>query len=89
MGGPVTLSIIHPDGYLEEKVLGKHLTRGEEPIVVVPAHTWFGAHPSGNEWSLVGNTVAPGFDYQDWELGNATILLRQYPQHVSVIRKLT
>ena len=47
--------------------LGTDLTAGERPQAVVPAGAWQAAHSLGN-WTLVGCTVAPGFDFAGFEL---------------------
>jgi predicted cupin superfamily sugar epimerase len=57
---------------------------------VVPAGVWFGAAPAeGGRFALVGCTVAPGFDFADFELADRTALLREYPRHQDWIRRLT
>ena len=47
--------------------LGPHLASGEVPQAIVPAHAWQAAETAG-EWTLVGYTVAPGFDFAKFEL---------------------
>ncbi|MEI6084245.1 MAG: cupin domain-containing protein [Verrucomicrobiota bacterium] len=58
------------------------------PQAVVPGGRWFGATVAG-EFALAGCTVAPGFDFQDFEMGDRTTLLRQFPQHRQLIERLT
>lgn len=58
------------------------------PQAVVRAGKWFGATVA-REYALVGCTVAPGFDFQDFEMGDRATLLRQFPQHRQVIERLT
>ncbi|HMR03889.1 MAG TPA: cupin domain-containing protein, partial [Candidatus Competibacter phosphatis] len=56
----------------------------------VRAGCWFGAtvdDPAG--FSLLGCTVAPGFDFADFELANRATLIHQYPQHAALIERLT
>ncbi|MBL8253402.1 MAG: cupin domain-containing protein, partial [Candidatus Competibacter sp.] len=43
--------------------------------------------PAG--FSLVGCTVAPGFDFADFELANRSALVRQYPHHIGIIEQFT
>ena len=50
-----------------EQVLGIELAAGERPQIVVPAGWWQSARSLG-EWTLVGCTVAPGFDFAAFEL---------------------
>jgi uncharacterized protein len=50
---------------------------------------WFGATPlPGISYSLVGCTVAPGFEFADLELGNRHQLIRSHPQHAALIERL-
>ncbi|MCG3148315.1 MAG: hypothetical protein PCFJNLEI_01758 [Verrucomicrobiae bacterium] len=58
------------------------------PQAVVPAGRWFGATVTG-EFALVGCTVAPGFDFQDFEMGDRTKLLREFPGEKEIIERLT
>ena len=87
-GGPLTLHLFHPDGRYGPLVLGRDRIRGESLQQVVPHGTWFGAEASA-EYALVGCTVAPGFDYEDFELGDRESLLEQYPQHRELVLRLT
>jgi predicted cupin superfamily sugar epimerase len=58
-----------------------------QPQAVVPAGTWQAAEPGG-EGVLVGRTVAPGFDFADFELGESEALLRAFPGDAGLIRRL-
>jgi predicted cupin superfamily sugar epimerase len=56
---------------------------------VVPAGNWFASEPAPEtEFTLVGCTVAPGFEFADFEMANAKDLSKEYPQHESLIRRL-
>lgn len=56
----------------------------------VKAGTWFGCFPSsGVEYSLVGCTVAPGFQFEDFELGSRATLLKEFPAASDLVEKLT
>lgn len=94
-GGPLTISVISPGGELTTIRLGNRTDRGEVFQAVVKAGCWFGSSPAGlsaepaTDFSLVGCTVAPGFDFADFELGNRAALLAEFPQHQSVINRLT
>ena len=69
------------------------LGRGEQrldaarPQVVVPAGVWQAAEPEG-EAVLCGCTVAPGFDFADFRLGDADTLLGEFPSEAALIRRL-
>ncbi|MGH6690048.1 MAG: cupin domain-containing protein [Gammaproteobacteria bacterium] len=63
---------------------------GESFQAIVPAGCWYGAcvdDPAS--YALVGGTVAPGFDFADFELADRAALLAQFPQHGETIRRLT
>jgi len=65
-GSALTLRISDSNG--ERTItLGADLSAGEMPQAVVPAHAWQAAE-SGGDWTLVGCTVAPGFDFAKFEL---------------------
>jgi predicted cupin superfamily sugar epimerase len=75
-GGALLLYEICADGTARDCRLGLNLAAGERPQHVVPAGSWFAATPApGNPWSLVSCTVAPGFDFADFELATAAQLL--------------
>jgi uncharacterized protein len=66
-GAPLALSMHEEGGGVIEQVLGTALATGERPQIVVPAGWWQSARSLG-EWTLVGCTVAPGFDFAAFEL---------------------
>jgi predicted cupin superfamily sugar epimerase len=67
-GAPLALAIAAHDGATAERLtLGPDLVAGERPQAVVPAGVWQAAESLG-DWSLVGCTVAPGFDFTGFEL---------------------
>ena len=66
-GGPLTISLAPPDGPAREAVLGVDFDAGQSPQVVVPKGWWQAARPLG-DWTLVGCTVAPGFEFAAFEL---------------------
>ena len=69
--------------------LGKEITSGETFQYVVPANTWFAAEPAPNGmFSLAGCTVAPGFDFADFEMADKKSLLFSFPQHDIIINRL-
>ena len=65
MGDPLELKIV--DAVEQRLILGPDLTTGERPQAVVPAGAWQSARSLG-DWTLVGCTVAPGFDFSTFEL---------------------
>ncbi|MCC6847458.1 MAG: cupin domain-containing protein [Deltaproteobacteria bacterium] len=91
-GQGVTLAILEGGGggCLTIAKLGRDPARGELPQVVVPAGAWFAAEvASGGAYALVGCTVAPGFDFAEFELADRAALLAQHPRHRGVIERLT
>ncbi|GAB4019480.1 cupin domain-containing protein [Spirosoma koreense] len=89
-GGALEVFVIRPAGELSVIRLGNNPERGEVFQAVVPAGCWFGSTPaSGSAFSLVGCTVAPGFDFADFELADRDTVLSQFPQHRAVIDRLT
>lgn len=88
-GGSMTVVQISPEGSLEEIRLGSDIGHGEQLHHVVPAGYWFGAYPNeGTTYSLVCCTVAPGFDFQDFELADRKTLVQNFPQHRTLIEQL-
>jgi predicted cupin superfamily sugar epimerase len=65
-GAPLRLSIVH-DGETRHHTLGNDLAAGQRPQAVVPFHAWQAAVSLG-DWTLIGATVAPGFEYAGFEL---------------------
>ncbi|BCS52525.1 cupin domain-containing protein [Geobacter sp. SVR] len=89
-GAALTVHLITPGGERRSLRVGSDLAAGETPQAVVPAGSWFGAEVSGEgEFALVGCTVAPGFDFADFEMGSREELLRQFPGHSDIILRLT
>lgn len=89
-GSPVHLHLISPKGNHSEIVIGTELNEQQTPQFVVPAGTWFAAAVKDTEsYSLVGCTVAPGFDFEDFELAKQSDLLAQYPKLKEIILAFT
>ena len=65
-GAPLILSIVE-DGARHDITLGGELAAGEIPQAIVPPHAWQAAQCLG-AWTLVGCTVAPGFEFSGFEL---------------------
>ena len=89
-GDPLTIHTVTIDGAHQRLVLGRDPEVGEYPQALAPKGSWFGAvvDPPGT-YALVGCTVAPGFEFQDFELGTREDLLARYPAHAAMIRRLT
>ena len=83
-GSPLRLLQISPEGALQEMKIGSDIFNDEVLQHIVPAGDWF-ASTSYGEYSLVGCTVAPGFEFDDFEMGKREELLKQFPQHKEII----
>lgn len=89
-GTPLTLHQIAPDGTYTTQTLGRAVQMGHRLHTVVPAGTWFGATVDAEEgYALIGCTTAPAFDFADFELAEAESLSASYPEHQSLIQRLT
>src|SRR5208283_3029152 len=66
-GAPLELTIVEDGKSAQRHVLGTQIEKGERPQIVVPAGAWQGALPLG-AYTLVGCTVAPGFEFSSFEL---------------------
>ena len=89
-GDPLTIYEIGHNGRLTEHYLGQDLDNGQTFQTVVRAGSWFASAPSsGSEYALVGCTVAPGFDFAEFELAKRETLASQYADHADLIKKYT
>jgi predicted cupin superfamily sugar epimerase len=90
-GSALDIYCIFPgDGRLEVIKLGSDADKSEVFQAVVPAGTWFASRPTSNlGYALVGCTVAPGFDFADFEMADRANLAREFPQHTQLIEELT
>jgi predicted cupin superfamily sugar epimerase len=90
LGGPVRMLQLFPGALARDVVLGKDLAAGQRPQVVVPPLVWQGSGLApGVPFALLGATMAPGFDYADYERGDRAQLIALYPDHAERIRQLT
>lgn len=89
-GQPVLLHVLSEKGRLQTYRLGHPLEHDQAVCqAVVPAGCWFAAQLERPEsFALLGCTVAPGFEFSEFELATADDLLGKYPQHVQMIRPL-
>ena len=88
-GTGLLIYIIHPDGKGNILKLGDDVPCGYSFQQMVPAGCWFASRPvDENGFSFVGCTVAPGFNFADFELGDKDELAKQFPQHEEWITQL-
>lgn len=89
-GQPITVFVIHKDGRLEKIQLGNNPDKDQVFQYTIPAQCWFAsALRAESGYGLVGCSVAPGFDFADFEMAERESLMAEFPQHQEVIRKLT
>ncbi len=87
LGGPLRVVSLGQGGR-EDVVLGADLLAGHRLQHVVPGGSWFGAAPlPGTLFSLVGCTVAPGFDFKDFTLARRERLETLFPADLDVVRE--
>lgn len=89
-GSPITVHVIEPSGEYRAMRVGLGIEDGQSPQAMVTAGAWFGAtvdEPGG--FALVGCAVAPGFDFEDFELAERETLSADFPQHAGLIGRLT
>ncbi|MFC1671049.1 cupin domain-containing protein [Spirochaetota bacterium] len=88
-GSALTLHVIDEKGIYSNIRLGNCFDKGQLFQAVVYANSWFGVTVNDREsYSLVGCTVAPGFDFGDFEIGKKDELLVKYPEQSSIIERL-
>jgi predicted cupin superfamily sugar epimerase len=89
-GKSLLVHVIETTGGCRSIRLGSNPEAGEEFQSVVKAGCWFASELCDpNSYALVGCTVAPGFDFADFELGRREELTQKYPKHPALIKKLT
>ena len=87
-GQTLLIHVLNENGYSCLR-LGSDLAEGESFQHMVPAHSWFASEPApATSYSLVGCTVAPGFDFRDFEMAEKEALQIQFPAYKSLIARL-
>lgn len=93
LGDPLEMLMLHPGGHGETITIGTDLTSGQHPQHLCPAHVWQGTRlvPGLSQfgYALASCTMAPGFDWKDFELGDRLDLANQYPEFTRTIHALT
>lgn len=89
-GSSIDLHLIDPQGIYTKVSIGNRYENGEVYQYVVPGGNWFAASLSpGQSYALVGCTVAPGFEFEDFTLAMRKELTEQFPQHAEIIARYT
>ena len=88
-GDTLLIHLLYNDGKYACIKLGSAINEGEVFQFVVPANTWFAAEcAEKTSFVLTGCTVAPGFDFADFEMADKELLLHEFPEYSSAIIKL-
>ncbi len=88
-GGTLLVHVMEENGQYYCIRLGNSMEANETFQYVVPAGAWFASEPAPEtSFSLAGCTVAPGFDFEDFEMAEKKMLTRQFPQHSTIIDRL-
>jgi uncharacterized protein len=87
LGDPLETLLLHEDGTSGLVIVGQDLASGQVPQLVIHADVWQGSVRRAGEYgfSLIGATMAPGFDYQDYQQGQREALLAKWPDRTSEI----
>jgi uncharacterized protein len=94
-GDPVTVHLLDEEDGYRKRLVGTRVDRGDVLQLHIPRGVWFGAtldhsyDPRSAGYVLVGCTVAPGFDFADFEVAEREPLLAAHPEQAGIIRKLT
>ena len=89
LGDPIESLLLHTDGSSQRVIIGPDILNGQVVQLVIPAGTWQGhrVRPCGR-YSLIGSTMAPGYDDKDFILGVRSELCHLYPDHTDEIVRL-
>jgi predicted cupin superfamily sugar epimerase len=89
-GGPLDVLLLRDGGPGEVRRLGLDVAAGERPQLVIPTGTWFAVELDGRaSHCLFGCTVAPGFDFADFELAAGPELAARFPAHAARIGRMS
>jgi uncharacterized protein len=90
LGDPVEMLHLYPDGTGKKIIFGNDLANGMQPQVIVPANVWQGARLiEGGRFCLMGTTMAPGFEYSEYQSGSQKELSKRFPEYKKIIAELT
>ena len=78
-GSPITYILVDLEGALHKVKLGLDLEQGDVLQLLVPGGYWKAAILEAGEYGLIGEAVAPGFDYRDMTIAQADDICAQFP----------
>ncbi len=88
-GSSIVVYVIDEGGNLNKILLGRNIEKGESLQTVIKHNSWFAAELSEKKsFALIGCTIAPGFDFNDFELGKRDELIKTFPQFRELIYRL-
>lgn len=88
-GSAARIHFISPEGKHSFKDIGPDLEEDQQLQVIIPRRHWFAAEVIEGDFILVGCTVAPGFEFEDFELASRQTLMTSFPKHQVLIEKFT
>jgi len=89
-GDPIEMLQLLPDGSGRTIVIGNDLAAGQRPQVLVERGIWQGSRLiEGGAWALLGCTVSPGFEYEDYDSASREELISKWPAFAKTIAALT
>lgn len=88
-GGAGRIHMISHEGEYSHQDIGPSLEAGQQFQVIIPRHSWFAAEVIEGDYILVGCTVAPGFEFEDFELAKRAELTKAEPELSSLIERFT
>ncbi|MBN1115707.1 MAG: cupin domain-containing protein [Bacteroidales bacterium] len=87
-GGPVKIVYIDKEGHKHKKFLGCNIEKAEEPCILISAGNIFAAEPvEQDSYCLMSCVVAPGFEFEDFEMFPKDELMQSYPKLSDIIEK--
>ncbi len=90
LGDPVEMLQLMPDGTGEVIMLGQDIGSGMRLQYTVPGGAWQGSRVrQGGQYALLGTTMAPGFEYEDYETGRRQDLITRFSKYSHLIKSLT
>lgn len=87
-GSTIIIHELTRKGKYQKTLIGSNILKGEKPQYVIEKGNWFAAEVKNkNSFSLIGCTVAPGFDFEDFELAKPQQLIKKFPKQKLLIKK--
>ena len=89
-GDPVEHIQLFPDGSGKILTIGNDIAAGHEPQMLVSGGVWQGSRlVEGGKLALMGTTMSPGFDFNDYESGDSEVLVAAFPEFKDLILALS